>query len=143
MLISILLAAVPTPPAPIDFSALDAAIERCERATVLPVFTAEPQRRSVFVTAVYDEQAAITGERLAVAGKRRALREAALRATEVKDSTAMPGESDQELALQQLALDDRQRALDDRRRLEAMRQEAIEVKRQYFLTRCPSGKKSD
>ena len=128
---------------PIDFTALDDAIERCQRSTVLPVFAAEAQRRSAFVTALYDEQAAISLERMATAAKRRALREAAMATPAAKDVPAAAGESDQELSLAQLALDDRQRALDDRRRLEAIRQEAVDVKRQYFLTRCPTGKKAD
>jgi hypothetical protein len=121
----------------IDFPALDGAIERCERATVLPVFAAEAQRRSAAVTAFYQEQVQIAAERIATASKRRALREGAKPAGQ-----EVGGASDQELALRQLALDDRQRALDDQRRLETMRQEAVDLKRQYFLTKC-AGKKPD
>lgn len=120
----------------IDFPALDVAIERCERAAVLPVFAAEARRRSTAVTAFYQEQVEIAAERIATADKRRALREGATPAGRE------PGiVSDQELALRQLALDDRQRALDDQRRLETMRQQAVDLKRQYFLTKC-TGKKA-
>ena len=116
----------------IDFPALDAAIERCEKTTVLPIFAAEPQRRSAALTAFYQEQAQIAAERIATANKRRALREGGKPAAGQEAQTA----TDQELALRQLALDDRQRALDDQRRLEGMRQEAVDLKRQYFLTKC-------
>ena len=122
-----------------DFPALDAAIARCEREAVLPVFAAEAQRRSTFATAAYQEQAQISGERLSLAGKRRALRETTLKTAAAK--AAAPAESDQELALAQLALEDRRRALDDRRRLEDMRQAALDMKRQYFLAQCPTPKK--
>ena len=118
----------------VDFPALDAAIDRCERATVLPVFAAEAQRRSAAVTAFYQEQAQIVAERLATAARRRALREGA--------AVEAAGATDQQLALVQLALDDRQRALDDQRRLETMRRDAVDLKREYFLTKC-AGKKSD
>src|SRR5687767_10100970 len=104
----------------VDFPALDAAIERCERASVLPVFAAEAQRRSAAVTAFYQEQVQIAAERLATTSKRRALREGAAPSATGHGTPA----TDQELALRQLALDDRQRALDDQRRLETMRQEA-------------------
>lgn len=124
---------------PMDLPALDAAIERCDREKVLPIFAAEPQRRSAAVTAFYEEQAQIAAERLATASKRRALREGT---PAPAGALAAPGSSDQELALRQLALDDRQRALDDQRRLESMRQEAIDLKRHYFLTKC-AGKKLD
>ena len=122
-----------------NLSPLDDAIDRCQRELVLPVFAAEPTLRSVFLTSALNEQAAISAHRLDVAGKRRVLRENA-------SGTARPpatAESDQELALVQLALDDRQRALDDRRRLEAMRHDAVDAKRQYFLSRCGLPKRKD
>lgn len=122
----------------VDFPALDAAIERCERASVLPVFAAEAQRRSAAVTAFYQEQVQIAAERLATTSKRRALREGTVPSA---TGHGAPAASDQELALRQLALDDRQRALDDQRRLETMRQEAVDLKRQYFLTKCAASKK--
>ena len=122
---------------PMDLAALDAAIERCDRAVVLPVFAGEAQRRNAAVTAFYQEQARIAAERLATAAQRRALREMPA----APDQPA-PALSDQALSLRQLALDDRQRALDDQRRLESMRQEAVDLKRQYFLTLCPAGKKA-
>jgi hypothetical protein len=122
----------------IDLPALDAAIERCERAAVLPIFATEARRRSTTVTGFYQEQSRIVAERFATANERRALRER---------NAAQPGQeaatSDQELSLRQLALDDRQRALDDQRRLETMRQEALDLKRSYFLAKCPAGRKTD
>jgi hypothetical protein len=140
MLSLLLAAAAASAFAPMDFPSLDRAIEQCERGAVAPIFAAEAERRSAFWTAAYEEQAAISSERGGVIEKRRLLREAP-RAAGAKAEPPKAGESDQELALAQLALDDRQRVLDDRRRLETMRQQAVELKRQYFLTRCPSGKK--
>jgi hypothetical protein len=129
------------PADPIDFPALDAAIERCQLDTVRPIFAAETQRRSAFITAVYTDQAAISAARLALADKRRALREAPLQPPPAGAAPAAPAETDQQLALAERALDDRQHALDDRRRLEALRQEAVDLKRSYFLAHCPPGKK--
>lgn len=123
---------------PVDFPALDAAIERCDRAAVLPVFGAEAQRRSAVVTAFYQEQAQIVAERLANAAKRRALREGSVVAATDSEGAA----TDKDLALRQLALDDRQRALDDQRRLETMRQDAVTLKREYFLGKCAAAKKA-
>ena len=128
---------------PMDFPTLDEGIERCQRETVLPIFNSEAARRSAFVTAAYQEQVGITQERILVARARRAIREAARAPTADRAAAPKPPESDQELALGQLALDDRQRALDDRRRLETMRQEAIDLKRQYFLLHCTSPKKGN
>ncbi|AQR73120.1 hypothetical protein [Sphingomonas sp. LM7] len=138
MLLLVLAAAMPQTAQSMDFPALDTAIERCERAIVLPVFATEAQRRSTAVTGFYREQAQIVVERIALADKRRAIREG----TAPPATEAIVPATDQELALGQLALDDRQRALDERRRLETMRQEAIDLKRQYFLVRCGPGKKS-
>lgn len=123
-----------------DLSTLDEAIQNCRRDAVLPVFAAEPTLRSAFLTSALTEQAAISAARLEVANKRRALREAAAQRPPGGTQGPAPTESDAELALQQLALDDRQRALDDRRRLEAMRHDAVNAKREYFLTRCGSSK---
>lgn len=118
---------------PIDLPALDAAIEKCERDKILPVFAVEAHRRSAAVTGFYQEQSAIAAERIATADKRRALREGG-----TAEGSAT---TDQGLSLKQLALDDRQRALDEYRRLETLRQEAVDLKRQYFLTRCAGGRK--
>lgn len=110
---------------PIDFAALDEAIERCDRAAVLPVFAQETRRRSEFVSQTYAEQARISAERAELAAARQA--------------TPPPGAD--VIASRQLALDDRQRVLDDSRRLELLRREAIELKRQYFLDRCTTARK--
>ncbi|TFI58172.1 hypothetical protein E2493_11365 [Sphingomonas parva] len=144
----LLLTMMALPPEPFDFAALDGAIERCERKIALPVFAAEAQRRSAFLTAAYQEQAAIAAERVATVARRRALREAPVRpavppAAATTPTATSPAETDAELALRLLSLEDRQQALDEARRLEAMRQEAVDMKRGYFLTHCPSGKKGD
>lgn len=139
MLFLLLTATTPQIVETIDFPALDAAIARCERAVVLPVFAAEASRRSAAVTAFYQEQLHIASERIAAANQRRTLREAGASGAGQGESAA----SDRELSLRQLALDDRQRALDDQRRLETMRQEAVDLKRTYFLSKCAGNKKAD
>lgn len=116
---------------PIDLSLLTGAIDRCDRKVALPMFAAEQQRRSAAVVAFYQEQAQITSERIELAARRRALREETFPSTPTTE-----GPPEVQLTLQQLSLDDRQRALDDRRRLEGLRQQAIDMSRQYFLARC-------
>lgn len=116
---------------PFDLPSLDAAIARCDRDAVMPVFAAEAARRSAAMTAAYMEQAAILGEREVLAGKASGAREAALPSAT----------SDAALAAAGSALDDRQRIFDDRQRLEALRQAAMDLKRSYFLTSCATGKK--
>ena len=104
---------------------MDAAIERCDRAAVLPVFAQEMRRRSQFVSHAYAEQARISAERAELAACRQ----------------ATPPLAADVIASRQLALDDRQRVLDDARPLELLRREAIELKRQYFLDHCSTARR--
>ncbi len=113
-----------------DFAALDKGVEACDRAVVNPMFAGEAGRRSAFLTDAFIEQDAIVTLRADIATRRRAIRE----------GHGVSGDSDQALALQQLAVDDRQRALDDKRRLETLRVEALDAKRHYYLVHCASGK---
>ena len=120
-----------------DLDSLDQAVARCDRAAASPVFAGEAARRSRFLLDAYREQEAIVTDRLALSDQRRSLREGA--------PTTTPGASDQkqverQLNLQQSALDDRQKALNDRRMLEAIRRDAIDTMRHYFLTNCPAGR---
>lgn len=121
---------------PLDLSNLPAAIDRCDRKAVLPIFAAEEQRRSASLVTFYQEQSQIVSDRIETTSKQRALREPALSGS----PDAAAGESERALALRQLALDDRQRALDDLRRLEGLRQQAVDMNRRYFLTHCAGGK---
>jgi hypothetical protein len=125
--------------APPDFDALDGAIDKCDRNRAMPIFAGEAERRSAFATSIYDDQAAISAERADIATRRRAIREAGGRPLP-KPAEGEKALSDQALLLINLALDDRQRALDDRRRLETMREEAIDLKRRFFLVRCTATK---
>ena len=123
-----------------DMRALDAAIDSCNRDAALPVFTDEMRRRSAAATAAYEEQERISTERADLAARRLQV-DLASEDGAKKDAAATQARSQRDLSRAQQALDDRQRALDDLRRLEAMRREAIDLKRQYFLLRCPAGKK--
>jgi hypothetical protein len=112
-----------------DLDTLDQAVARCDRTVASPIFAGEAARRSQFLLDAYREQEAIVNDRLALADKRRALREAgAVKASEQK-----------QLDLEQADLDDRQKALNDKRMLEGIRQDATDSMRHYFLANCPAG----
>ena len=116
-----------------DLDTLDAAVQRCDRAAVNPIFAGVAGARSAFMTETFREQEAIVAERLDIANRKRALREATAPAPKGGDTIA-------KLDLQNQALEDRQRALNDRRMLEGLRGEAIDAKRRYYLARCANGK---
>ena len=112
-----------------DLDALDQAVARCDRNAANPVFSSEAARRSQFLLDAYREQEGIVTDRLALADQRRASREAGpVKASEQK-----------QFDLQEAAIEDRQKALNDTRMLEAIRQDAMDTMRHYFLTNCPAG----
>lgn len=115
-----------------ELDVLDRAVAQCERATVNPMFASEARRRSEFMTAALKDQEAIAAARLDVADRRRALREVTPRAAS--------SDTEQQLNLLGLAIEDRQRALNDRRAVESMRLEAMDAKRHYYLSHCASSK---
>jgi hypothetical protein len=117
-----------------DLNALDQAVTRCDRGSASPVFAAEAARRSEFLLNAYRDQEAIVNDRAALTDQRRALR-----------VTPPPKVAEQRLAekqfgLQSAAIEDRQKALNDRRMLEAIRIDATDSMRRYFLSNCPAGK---
>src|SRR5438270_3456925 len=93
-----------------DLDALDQAVARCDRNAANPVFSGEAARRSQFLLEAYREQEGIVTDRLALADRRRAAREAG----------AIKPADDKDLKLEDAALDDRQRALNDKRMLEGI-----------------------
>jgi len=113
-----------------DLGALDAAVTRCDRNAVNPVFAGEGARRSEFLLEAYREQQAIVADRADLAERRRAWRE----------SASPSAADDKALKLAEASVDDRQKALNDSRMLEGLRQDAIDTMRRYFLTNCPAGK---
>jgi hypothetical protein len=112
-----------------DLDTLDQAVARCDRASVNPRFAAEAARRTQFLLDAYREQEAIVAARADLRERRRVLRESP------KPSAA----DDKALSLEEAALEDRQKALNDTRMLEAIRQDAMDTMRHYFLTNCPAG----
>jgi hypothetical protein len=112
-----------------DLDTLDQAVARCDRASVNPRFAAEAARRTQFLLDAYREQEAIVAARTDLRERRRVLRESP------KPSAA----DDKALSLEEAALEDRQKALNDTRMLEAIRQDAMDTMRHYFLTNCPAG----
>ena len=117
----------------VDFDALDKAVETCDRKSATPFFSDEAERRNVYLTSAFREQESIIAERLDLAARKRALREAGT--TAVKG-----GDSEKDLALKVAANEDRQRALNDSRMLEGMRGDAMDAKRRYYLAHCATGK---
>jgi hypothetical protein len=118
-----------------DLDALDQAVARCDRSIANPVFSGEAARRSSFLLDAYKEQEGIVADRLALADKQRALREA----TDIKPAEVK--QTQKQLDLQQSAIDDRQKALNDKRLLEGIRDDAMDSMRRYFLMNCPAGGK--
>ena len=114
-----------------DLDALDQAVARCDRGTANPVFSAEAGRRSQFLLDAYREQEAIVTARFDLAQRRRELREVGNRKATAEE---------QKLGLEDAALEDRQKALNDQRMLEAIRRDAMDSMRHYFLFNCPAGK---
>jgi len=117
-----------------DLDALDQAVARCDRGAANPVFAAEISRRSQFLLDAYKEQEGIVSDRASLTEQRRTLRETPL--TKVAEQKA----AEKQLDLQSAALDDRQKTLNDKRMLEAIRVDATDTMRRYFLNNCPAGK---
>jgi hypothetical protein len=112
-----------------DLDALDQAVARCDREAANPAFAGEAARRSQFLLDAYREQEGIVTDRLALADRRRELREAG----------PVRASAEKQLQLQDAAIEDRQKALNDKRMLEGIRQDAMDNMRRYFLTNCPAG----
>jgi hypothetical protein len=113
-----------------DLNALDQAVARCDRAAANPAFAGESARRSEFLLKAYREQEAIVAARADLSARRR----------EWRESTRPSASDDKALRLEEAALEDRQKALNDQRMLEAIRQDAMDNMRRYFLMNCPAGK---
>lgn len=113
-----------------DLNTLDQAVARCDRGIANASFSGEAARRSQFLLAAYREQEQIVAARLDIAQRRRELRETGKKAAA----------DEAKLALEDAALEDRQRALNDQRMLEGIRQDAMDTMRRYFLLNCPAGK---
>jgi hypothetical protein len=113
-----------------DLDALDQAVARCDRGIANPAFSAEAGRRSSFLLETYREQESIVAARLDVSQRRATLREAG----------AIKASDDKKLSLEEAAIEDRQKALNDQRMLEAIRQDAMDSMRRYFLLNCPAGR---
>ena len=114
-----------------ELQTLDQAVAQCNRAVLNPAFSAESGRRSQFLLDAYGEQEAIVAARLALAERRRLLREAAGKKNV---------EEERAIALEDALLEDRQRALNDKRMLEGLRQNAIDAMRRHYLSHCQNGK---
>jgi hypothetical protein len=113
-----------------DLDVLDQAVARCDRGIANPSFSAEAGRRSSFLLETYREQESIVAARFDVSQRRATLR----------DTGAIKASDDKKLSLEEAAIEDRQKALNDQRMLEAIRQDAMDSMRRYFLLNCPAGR---
>ena len=113
-----------------DLDQLGSAVVRCDRIAATPAFAGEAGRRSDFLRQAFREQEAIVGARLALAQRRRELREVA---------ATKSGADEAKFALDEAAIEDRQRALNDQRMLEGIRQDTMDSLRRHFLLNCPAG----
>ena len=114
-----------------ELQALDQAVVQCNRAVINPAFSAESGRRSQFLLSSYQEQEALVEARLALAERRRLLREAAAKKN---------AEEERAIGLEEALIEDRQRALNDKRMLEGLRQNAVDAMRRHYLAHCQNGK---
>ena len=128
----ILLSLLAAAPMTSELETLDQAMASCARNIVNPAFAADAGRRSSVMTEIFREQEAIVSQRLDNANRRRALRE-------IRPTGRVASDDAQQLAMEALALEDRQSALNDRRMLETMRAEAMDVKRRFYLAHCAKG----
>jgi hypothetical protein len=109
-----------------ELDGLSQGVARCDKATLSPAFSAEPARRSQFMSVAYREQEAIVADRVTLADQRRLLREA---------SAVVPADK-KKLDLADAAIEDRQKALNDKRLLESMRQDTVDALRRSYLSHC-------
>ena len=117
-----------------DLDALDQAVAHCDRRSANPVFAVEAARRSEFLLNAYRDQEAIVNDRVSLLDQRRAMRET------LSAKPAEQKQAEKQFDLQSAAIEDRQKALNDRRMLEAIRIDATDSMRRYFLSNCPAGK---
>ena len=111
-----------------DLPALSKAVSACERPVVAKLVEGETTRHGTFLLDSFKEQGEIATTRLALAGRRHALR-AVTPGSKIVDT-------DQSLALAAEGLDERQRALDDARNLDRLKQDALGWFRQQFIIQC-------
>ena len=111
--------------ADIDFDAVGKAVAACDRNVISKTVTDDVTRHGAFLVQAFKDQRAIAADRAALAERRRHLR-----------GGEPTTDTEQGIALEGQAIDDRQRALDDQRQLDRQQQEVMANFRQVYLTRC-------
>lgn len=134
MILAAASAAVPAAPADPDLGALADAVAHCDRATVMPLLSAEGARRMRFLAGAYSEQQQINAERAALIARRQALRTA--------PATGVGGDSEAAIRSASEAIADRQQQLEDSRTLDGLRREAMDEMRRQFLLGCPASRRA-
>jgi len=119
-----------------DLSEVERAVGKCDSGAMTKIFGKEPERRRAAMIAVFAEQQAIVAAR----------RSLALRRFETMSKPAAPAPPEAALDgavslvanfdLEKQSLADRQQALDDARMLGDMRDKALDMMRQHYLTTC-------
>lgn len=113
-----------------ELADVERAVARCDSGAMTKIFASEPQRRRAAVIAVFAEQQAIVAARRALAQRRY---EALGRPPVGPEAAPAPA---QNFDLEAQALADRQEALNDARMLGSMRDGALDMMRQQYLTAC-------
>ncbi len=122
-----------------DLGAIDRAVAKCDAKVMSTTFSAEPQRRRAFAIEAFNEQQDIVAARRALAAKR-------LTPSLVPSPVTgglMPADSRAEIDRESQLLAERQQALDDARMLGAMRDQALDLMRQQYVSRCSTGKSDE
>jgi hypothetical protein len=113
-----------------DLVEVERAVAKCDGGAMTKIFGAEPQRRRAALIAVFNEQQAIVSARQALAQRRF---EAAGKPASPPDVAPIPAPN---FDLEAQALADRQQRLDDSRMLGGLRDNALDMMRQHYLTGC-------
>lgn len=124
-----------------DLAEVEKAVGKCNADALARIYAAEPQRRRSATIAMFNEQQAIVAARRALGQRRldalaRPASEAGMIPVTALQSAGASNE--QAMAIEAQALAERQQALDDARMLSAMRDSALDMMRQHYLTSCNS-----
>lgn len=114
---------------------IDQAVAKCESKVMVRTYQEEPDRRRAFAIAAYREQEAIVTARQALAARRLA----ALQPT-VGGTMSPPQDQAAAFSLESQQLTERQQELDDARMLNGLREQALDLMRQQYVSKCSAGK---
>ena len=123
-----------------DLTTIDRAVAKCDAKVMTATFADEPQRRRAFAIAAFAEQESIVAARRALAARR-----LAPPAAQVPLAAPVGGAvsaEDERADMDRLGhiLNERQQALDDARMLSGMRDQALDLMRQQYVSKSSGGR---